>query len=74
MTKSMAEDLLKKNRKGVPLVIFRPSIIGSSWEEPFPGWVDTLSAAGIVLFLMELALLHYLHGSIKNIGDVVAVD
>ena len=39
-TKAMTEHLMEKRRAHVPLVVLRPSIIGSSWREPVPGWVD----------------------------------
>jgi len=27
----------------MPLAIVRPSIVGASWKEPFPGWIDNLN-------------------------------
>ena len=39
LTKSLTEHLLVNRRENVPLVIFRPSIIGSSYREPYPGWL-----------------------------------
>jgi fatty acyl-CoA reductase len=35
-TKAIAEYLLYQNRDQLPLVIFRPSIVGASWQEPVP--------------------------------------
>jgi len=32
--------------KVVPLVIIRPSLIAASFEEPFPGWTDSLGLLG----------------------------
>ena len=50
-TKSLTEKILAKDKGIHPITIVRPSIIGASWKEPFPGWVDTVSAAG-ALFLL----------------------
>ena len=39
-TKQLAEHLLVNEGKAMPLAIVRPSIVGASWKEPFPGWID----------------------------------
>lgn len=39
-TKQLAEHLLVNEGKDMPLAIVRPSIVGASWKEPFPGWID----------------------------------
>ncbi|KAK6926605.1 Fatty acyl-coenzyme A reductase, NAD-binding domain [Dillenia turbinata] len=39
-TKSMGEMLLEHFKEELPLVILRPTIITSTYKEPFPGWVE----------------------------------
>nr|KAJ0199806.1 hypothetical protein LSAT_V11C600314090 [Lactuca sativa] len=40
-TKAMGEMLLiKRLRQDVSLVILRPTIIASTYKEPFPGWIE----------------------------------
>ncbi|KAF5193384.1 Fatty acyl-coa reductase [Thalictrum thalictroides] len=39
-TKAMGEMLLGDLRENVPLAIIRPTIITSTYKEPFPGWVE----------------------------------
>ncbi|PIA58950.1 hypothetical protein AQUCO_00400069v1 [Aquilegia coerulea] len=39
-TKAMGEMLLGDLRGNVPLAIIRPTIITSTYKEPFPGWVE----------------------------------
>lgn len=39
-TKSMGEMLLGDLKGNVPLCIIRPTIITSTYKEPFPGWVE----------------------------------
>ena len=36
LTKAVTEEYLFKHAKDIPLGIFRPSIIGASWQEPAP--------------------------------------
>ncbi|MCH7527170.1 MAG: AMP-binding protein, partial [Planctomycetes bacterium] len=44
-TKWLAEQLLARDRGDVPLVLYRPAIIESSYDEPAPGWIDGLRMA-----------------------------
>ncbi|KAF8403250.1 hypothetical protein HHK36_011351 [Tetracentron sinense] len=39
-TKAMGEMLLGHFRNNLPLVIIRPTIITSTYSEPFPGWIE----------------------------------
>ncbi|KAK6926604.1 Fatty acyl-coenzyme A reductase, NAD-binding domain [Dillenia turbinata] len=39
-TKSMGEMLLGHFKEDLPLVILRPTVITSTYKEPFPGWVE----------------------------------
>ncbi|XP_077230984.1 alcohol-forming fatty acyl-CoA reductase-like [Tasmannia lanceolata] len=39
-TKAMGEMLLGQLRENVPLVIMRPTIISTTYREPFPGWIE----------------------------------
>lgn len=43
-TKALAEDILNFFRKRLPIVIVRPSIIGYSKDEPFPGCIEGMNA------------------------------
>lgn len=56
-TKSLAEKQLVKTKGDVKVVIWRPSIIASAVADPFPGWTDSLSAAGGLSFLSAMGLL-----------------
>ncbi len=41
-TKALAEYFLVNEAKGLPLAIYRPSIVGGAYREPYPGWVDCI--------------------------------
>ena len=71
----MVERILKKIKPdNFTLTILRPSIIGSSWRDPFIGWVDSISAAGAVMLLGGLGIIRHLEGKATNIGDMIPVD
>lgn len=61
-TKSMGERTLKKRRPAnMPVVLIRPSIITASVREPYPGWTDTLSAAGGLSLAGATGILSYVY-------------
>ncbi|KAJ9450143.1 hypothetical protein DIPPA_21490 [Diplonema papillatum] len=73
-TKRITEHLLNQNRGSVPMCITRPSIIGSSVVEPFPGWIDTLSACGGLFLTSAFGLTTHIHANSTLKADVVPVD
>ena len=74
VTKSMAEEHLKRYRGNLRVVINRPSIIFSNYSEPLPGWTDTVSAAGTVAFPVALGLAKHFWGIGNLILDVIPCD
>mmetsp|Transcript_7225 Transcript_7225/g.30754 ORF Transcript_7225/g.30754 Transcript_7225/m.30754 type:complete len:1117 (+) Transcript_7225:69-3419(+) len=74
-TKSLTEHLLADKREGVPLVIFRPSIIGAAYKEPTPGWLDTVSAASALYVTAGMGIMKFMLARRPDrIGDQVPVD
>jgi hypothetical protein len=73
-TKNLAEKMLINSKGDVKVNILRPAIIASSYMEPFPGWTDTMSAAGGLTVLGGLGLMRTLHGKGDNPLDVIPVD
>ncbi|KAJ1423306.1 hypothetical protein SESBI_12517 [Sesbania bispinosa] len=39
-TKAMGEMMIDKLREDIPVVVIRPSVIESTFSEPFPGWME----------------------------------
>jgi fatty acyl-CoA reductase len=74
LTKSMGEQILERRKGSLPLTIIRPAIVGCSWKEPMPGWVDALTAAGGIFLTAGLGVLREFHIRGSNITDLVPVD
>ncbi|KAH8289054.1 hypothetical protein KR054_007064 [Drosophila jambulina] len=60
-TKALAEDVIRREAGDLPLCVFRPAIIMSTYKEPIVGWTDNLygpmaltfgSARGVVRVVM----------------------
>uniref|UniRef100_K3WVT6 Fatty acyl-CoA reductase n=1 Tax=Globisporangium ultimum (strain ATCC 200006 / CBS 805.95 / DAOM BR144) TaxID=431595 RepID=K3WVT6_GLOUD len=75
-TKSMAEHLIaaRAAKKNIPLVIFRPTIIGAAWKEPVPGWVDQIAGIGAMFVAMSMGVVTVIPGKPHTVIDVVPVD
>ena len=76
LTKAITEVMIALRRKalGIPLHIVRPTIIGAAFREPFPGWIDSVSAVAAVFMAGGLGMLSVMPGNPRNIGDLIPVD
>ncbi|XP_055811632.1 fatty acyl-CoA reductase 2, chloroplastic-like [Solanum dulcamara] len=73
-TKAIGEMVINSMREDIPIVIIRPSTITSSYEQPFPGWVQGFR-------VIDPAIVFYGKGDFPAvladpncIVDVVSVD
>jgi hypothetical protein len=73
-SKNLSEKNLRDKKGNITLCIMRPSIIASTVDDPFPGWTDSISAAGGLTYMVGLGLMHHIqaYGGIKF--DLVPVD
>ena len=74
MTKAMAETAMAELRGEIALSIVRPSIIESSWAEPFPGWIRGFRMAEPVIIGFGRGLLTDFPGTPEGVLDVIPVD
>jgi len=73
-TKALAEYVLVNEAKGLPFSICRPSIVGASYREPFPGWLDTLHGPGAIFVATGKGMLRVIRCSEYGKADIVPVD
>jgi fatty acyl-CoA reductase len=73
-TKALAEYVVSQEAKDLPLAIIRPSIVGSSWREPIPGWVDNYNGPSGLVVATGKGMLRTMIGSNSAIADIVPVD
>ncbi|KAK3019405.1 hypothetical protein RJ639_004655, partial [Escallonia herrerae] len=73
-TKAMGEMLIDKMREEIPIVIIRPSVVESTYKEPFPGWIEGNR-------MMDPIVLYYGKGQLSGflvdpngVLDVVPAD
>lgn len=73
-TKALGEQLLVKNRRDLPTVILRPSIIESTLSDPEGGWIDGFRVGDPIFIGYGLGLLKDFPARPETIGDFVPCD
>ncbi|KAK4358594.1 hypothetical protein RND71_020823 [Anisodus tanguticus] len=73
-TKTMGEMLMGKLKEDVPLVIVRPTIITSTFKEPFPGWVEGIRTIDSLVVGYGKGRITCFPGNPKTILDVIPAD
>ncbi|XP_056634653.1 fatty acyl-CoA reductase wat-like [Diorhabda sublineata] len=73
-TKCMAESLIKKVAGELPIAIFRPSIVVSTYREPLTGWKNNYYGPTGVFTTILLGLMRVYYGNPEIILDIVPAD
>jgi len=73
-TKALAEYMLVEESGHLPVTIVRPSIIGATWREPLPGWVDNLNGPTGLFAAVGKGILRSMCGNLNAVADIVPVD
>ncbi|XP_061678517.1 fatty acyl-CoA reductase 1 isoform X2 [Syngnathoides biaculeatus] len=73
-TKALAEYLVKQEAGDLNVAIVRPSIVGASWKEPFPGWIDNFNGPSGIFIAAGKGILRTMRASNDAVADLVPVD
>src|SRR5881396_2561293 len=73
-TKAMAEHAVVELHGDVPLSIVRPSIIESSLDEPFAGWLEGFRMAEPIILAFGRGILQDFSGLPDSVLDIIPVD
>jgi alcohol-forming fatty acyl-CoA reductase len=73
-SKNLTEKLVEDRSKTLPISIVRPSIVCPSFEEPFPGWVDSINGPMGVLIGASSGFLRTVHGDGNIVPDLIPCD
>uniref|UniRef100_A0A182QTR1 Fatty acyl-CoA reductase n=1 Tax=Anopheles farauti TaxID=69004 RepID=A0A182QTR1_9DIPT len=73
-SKKCAEVMIQRHFADLPIGIFRPPCVLSSYKEPVPGWVDCIQGAnGLCIPLLKQRLLWY-YGDPNSCAQFAPVD
>ncbi|KAI5666651.1 hypothetical protein M9H77_16504 [Catharanthus roseus] len=73
-TKTMGEMLLGEMKENIPLVILRPTIITSTFKEPFPGWVEGIRTIDSLAVGYAKGRITCFLGDPKTVVDLIPAD
>ena len=52
----------------------RPSIVGATWREPFPGWIDNFNGPTAIFPAAGTGVLRSMLGNHDAVADIIPVD
>jgi hypothetical protein len=62
-TKGAVERIIQKHRpKDITITLVRPSIIGAALRDPYPGWVENVTACTAIFLLGGIGMIRYIPG------------
>ncbi|KAI9107734.1 hypothetical protein K1719_021397 [Acacia pycnantha] len=73
-TKAMGEMLLSHFKNEIPLIIIRPTMITSTYKEPFPGWIEGLRTLDAVVGGFGKGKVECFLGHPQTILDAIPAD
>nr|CAD7263785.1 unnamed protein product [Timema shepardi] len=73
-TKSLAEHLIEDYSERIPAVIFRPSIVISTLDEPIKGWIDNFNGPVGLMAAGGKGIVHCFLADADITSDYVPVD
>ncbi|KAI1232806.1 hypothetical protein IHE44_0006648, partial [Lamprotornis superbus] len=73
-TKALAESVVQQEGAKLNVAIVRPSIIGASWKEPFPGWIDNFNGPSGIFIAAGKGILRTMRASNNALADLVPID
>ncbi|RDY01931.1 Fatty acyl-CoA reductase 3, partial [Mucuna pruriens] len=73
-TKAMGEMLIETLKENMSVVIVRPTMITSTYKEPFPGWVEGVRTIDSFIVAYGKGKLTCFPGDMKAIFDAIPAD
>uniref|UniRef100_A0A8C8E142 Fatty acyl-CoA reductase n=1 Tax=Oryzias sinensis TaxID=183150 RepID=A0A8C8E142_9TELE len=73
-TKALAEYVVQQEQDKLNIGIIRPSIVGASWQEPFPGWIDNFNGPSGVFIAAGKGILRTMRANNDAVADLIPVD
>ncbi|CAH1107543.1 unnamed protein product [Psylliodes chrysocephalus] len=73
-TKALAESLIKEHATGLPVAIYRPSIVISTYKEPLEGWTENFYGPTGVYAMMMAGLLRLALADLTKDSYCIPVD
>ncbi|XP_060269230.1 fatty acyl-CoA reductase 2 isoform X2 [Ovis aries] len=73
-TKALGEVVVQQEGGNLNIAIIRPSIVGATWQEPFPGWVDNLNGPSGLIIAAGKGFLRSIRATPMAVADLIPAD
>ncbi|KAL9888209.1 waterproof isoform 2-T2 [Glossina fuscipes fuscipes] len=73
-TKVLAEDVVQQYAGNLPITVFRPGIVITTYREPVAGWIDNMYGPCGIIVGIGSGVLRVFSGQVDNSANVVPVD
>ncbi|KAL7976329.1 hypothetical protein Chor_002548, partial [Crotalus horridus] len=73
-SKALTEHLIQQEKGDLNVAIIRPSIVGASLKEPFPGWIDNFNNISGCFVAIAKGILQTIKCNPAAIADIIPVD
>ncbi|XP_009178728.3 fatty acyl-CoA reductase 2 [Papio anubis] len=73
-TKALGEMVVQQESRNLNIAIIRPSIVGATWQEPFPGWVDNINGPNGLIIAAGKGFLLAIKTTPMAVADLIPVD
>lgn len=73
-SKQIAEEVIREYGRGLPICVFRPSIVMSTYKEPIAGWSNSIYGPTGVLIGAGTGVIRTIECNPNKVADLVPVD
>ncbi|XP_043296759.1 fatty acyl-CoA reductase 2 isoform X3 [Cervus elaphus] len=73
-TKALGEVVVQQEGGDLNIAIVRPSIMGATWQEPFPGWVDNINGPSGLIIAAGKGFLRSVRATPMAVADLIPAD
>ncbi|XP_012075826.2 fatty acyl-CoA reductase 3 isoform X1 [Jatropha curcas] len=73
-TKAMGEMVIGHLKENLPVVIIRPTMVTSTWREPFPGWIEGARTIDALTVGYGSGKMSFFVADLTAIVDVIPAD
>ncbi|CAH2101757.1 unnamed protein product [Euphydryas editha] len=73
-TKQLADHVVNEYKGKLPIVIIRPSIVVSTHNDPFPGWIENFNGPSGIFVACGKGILRVMYTSPDVVSDYIPVD
>ncbi|XP_075676924.1 fatty acyl-CoA reductase 1-like [Dermatophagoides pteronyssinus] len=74
LSKSITEWMIQERYSSLPVIICRPSIVSNSFEEPIPGWCDSVAGCSGAAIMTALGIARSIIFDENCKADIIPVD